>query len=36
MPMGCDKLPGNTFRYGYGKLARVKAFLEAVEQARKK
>ena len=36
VPMGCDKLPGNTFRYGYGKLAKVKEFLEAVEQARKK
>lgn len=36
VPFGCDKLPGNTFRYGYSKLARVKEFLEAVEQARKK
>ncbi len=34
--MGCDKLPGNTFRYGHDKLADVKEFLEAVEQARKK
>ncbi|MGV9359149.1 MULTISPECIES: hypothetical protein [unclassified Amycolatopsis] len=36
VPMGCDKLPGNTFRYGRDKLAKVKEFLEAVEQARKK
>lgn len=36
VPMGCDKLPGNTFRYEYPKLAKVKEFLEAVEKARKK
>ncbi|AEK42802.1 hypothetical protein [Amycolatopsis mediterranei] len=36
VPSGCDALPGNTFRYGYPKLAKVKAFVEAVEKARKK
>jgi hypothetical protein len=36
VPFGCDKLPGNTFRYGYSKLAVVKEFLKAVEKARKK
>ncbi len=36
VPLGCDQLPGNTFRYDYPKLAKVKEFVEAVEQARKK
>ncbi|MEV5712453.1 hypothetical protein AB0L41_01080 [Amycolatopsis mediterranei] len=36
VPSGCDELPGNTFRYDYPKLAKVKAFVEAVEKARKK
>ncbi|WP_410586981.1 hypothetical protein [Amycolatopsis sp. lyj-23] len=36
VPLFADKLPGNVFRYEYGKRARVKEFLEAVEAARKK
>ncbi|MFF1614964.1 DUF4429 domain-containing protein [Amycolatopsis sp. NPDC058278] len=36
VPLFADKLPGNVFEYEYPKLAKVKEFLEAVEQARKK
>ncbi|HET6706461.1 hypothetical protein [Amycolatopsis sp.] len=35
VPSGVDPLPGNVFHYEYRNLAKVRAFLEAVDRARR-